>query len=142
VNAGILHAPLIPRILIMIDDVLDVRLPVQRDSFLLTRLSANSRGWAKYTSPQRSNRSNPAGRTPLPERATKAKAAKAAKATRGRRGNKPATRSHHPSFNYASKRGAIDSCRNDRTLDFAATIHCGDVTSNQISRALRRSQVS
>ena len=29
-----------------------------------------------------------------------------------------------------------------RTWDFAANIHSGDVTSSQISRALRRSQVS
>jgi hypothetical protein len=50
-DVGILHAPLVPRILIMIDDVLDVRLTVQSNPFLVARLPADSRGSAKYTSP-------------------------------------------------------------------------------------------
>jgi hypothetical protein len=82
VNTGILHAPLIPRILVMIDDVLDVRLAVQRDPFLLARRPYDSRASAKYTSPRRSEPWNQASRSVLPE---VAKLAKMAKAAGGRR---------------------------------------------------------
>jgi hypothetical protein len=91
VNAGILHAPFIPRILVMIDDVLDVRLAVQRDPFLLARWPDDTRASAKYTSPRRSERWNRASRSPLPEEAkvaklaNMAKLAKVAMAVRGRR---------------------------------------------------------
>ena len=37
---------------------------------------------------------------------------------------------------------ATDPLRNPRTRDFAAVIQSGAVTSNQISRGLRRNQVS
>ena len=56
----------------MINDVLDIRLAVQRVPFLLTRLSASSRGWAKYTSPYQSKRWTQARTSPLPEQATAA----------------------------------------------------------------------
>ena len=43
---------------------------------------------------------------------------------------------------YASELPATDPLRNARTCVFAAVIQSDEVTSNQISRALRRSQVS
>jgi hypothetical protein len=76
VNAGILHAPLIPWILVVIDDVFDVRLTVQRDPFLLARWPYDTRASAKYTSPWRTERSNQAASCPLPKRATMGKVGK------------------------------------------------------------------
>jgi hypothetical protein len=72
------------------------------------------------------------------------KAAKSAKATGRSRGRGASRRrdSINRVWTYASEPGVPESFRNARARDLATVIHCGDLTSSQISRALRRSQVS
>lgn len=128
----------------MINDVLDIRLAVQRVPFLLTRLSASSRGWAKYTSPYQSKRWTQARTSPLPEQATAAGDHSEGCEGYGRQEGRErgARQQRDPVPHYVSKLGVIDPFRNARTWAFAALIQPGDVTSSQISRGLRRSQVS
>src|SRR5215213_2484386 len=144
VNAGILHAPLIPRILVMIDDVLDVRLTVQRDPFLLARWSYDARAFAEYTSPSRSERLNQAVRSSLPEWTRLQRWQRLREAGTTRAGER---QTEQPDLivwdsHYPTEPGTADPFRNARTRVFAAAIQSGVVTSNQINRALRRSQVS